>query len=89
MLSSLKIGGTFWDLGCGTGKPVAIASLFFEKSKGVELLENLAKAGNELMKHFGDTCEIIQGDIFETDYSDANLIYSSCLCFSNELVDRL
>ena len=43
-----KPGEKFYDLGCGTGKPLMIAAIAFPKlafCKGIELLSNLASEG--------------------------------------------
>lgn len=43
-----KQGEVFWDLGCGTGKPVVICGLCFpqlKRVKGVEIFKNLAELG--------------------------------------------
>ena len=48
-----KPGDVFWDLGCGTGKPVAIAALafpFLKKSCGVEYLQGLYEASRRIIE---------------------------------------
>lgn len=45
-----KAGEVFWDLGCGGGRPLIIASLAFPQLKsvnGVELLEGLYEMAKE------------------------------------------
>ena len=41
----------FWDIGSGTGKPIAIALLGYDLKKcyGVELLKKLVDIGNEAL----------------------------------------
>ena len=55
-LASDGIAGNkiFWDIGCGTAKPVAIAAMSqkFSAVKGVEYLSDVAKLGK-------DACEDI------------------------------
>ena len=46
-----KPGEIFYDLGCGSGQPLLIASLAFPKLKacrGIELLDDLAALGQEV-----------------------------------------
>ena len=48
-----KDGEVFYDLGCGLGKPLLIASLAFPKLKaciGIELLEGVASKADEVAK---------------------------------------
>jgi precorrin-6B methylase 2 len=56
-----KAGEIFWDLGCGAGKPMTIASLCFPELKGVfgvEILEGLSKIAlnmSELIKSISES----------------------------------
>jgi hypothetical protein len=94
----LKAGETFWDIGCGAGIPNMAASIFFpdiKVSKGVELIDelyNLAidcqKIGTQAIDEAGLTqapLEYFLGDMFKIDWSDADVIYISNLCFPEEL----
>jgi len=48
-------GGVFWDLGCGTGKPLIAAALgshSFSKICGVELLEGLCNAAKKVVEEY-------------------------------------
>ena len=72
--------GVFYDWGCGTGKLVSHVALgcSFSKVYGVELDEiRFAKAEklvNSIEFPFAKP-ELIKGDFFNQDYSDASVIY--------------
>ena len=92
----VKEGQVFWDLGCGAGKPLAIASLMhpeLKACKGVEYypgLAQLARQGAEALKGKGAPIEIHEGDMFCIDWqSDADIVYMSNLCFTPEMNERL
>jgi len=93
-----KPGEVFWDLGCGAGRPLISASLAFPElkaCKGLELLGQLASLGSHLATRLHDSCtqrevsfspmEVWEGDILNYDWFDADLIYLSAVCFSEEL----
>lgn len=88
-------GETFWDLGCGAGRPLISAGLAFPElkaCKGVELLDQLVVLGTQIATQLGTICsekelscapvEVVQGDILSHDWYDADLIYLSAVCFS-------
>ncbi len=98
---SSRSGGVFWDLGCGAGKALIAASmspLGFEKVCGVELLDGLYDAATTAVKRFCDTSatkgldvrpdrfKLVKGDMRVVDWSDADLIYTSSICFPEELI---
>lgn len=76
---------TFWDLGCGTGKPMVLASLCFphlEKIIGVELIGQLVEYGKKAISELGESkVEIYEGDLLEHDWSEADVVYVASLCF--------
>lgn len=88
----------FYDLGCGTGKPVIAAALVKQckKSVGIELLEDVYNLANEikeklekLLKADGYTPPIIEyvhGDIVEKDFSEADVVYIASTCFDQEFM---
>ena len=94
-----KPGEVFWDLGCGAGKPLITASLAFPELKvcrGIELLENLVTLASQIATKQKTICEekqvphspveIIQGDIREVDWLDADIIYLSAVLYSDDLL---
>ena len=55
-----KPGEVFYDLGCGAGKPLLIASLAFptlKVCKGIEYLEGVASMAGEIMGKATDKCK--------------------------------
>mmetsp|Transcript_23234 Transcript_23234/g.27273 ORF Transcript_23234/g.27273 Transcript_23234/m.27273 type:complete len:114 (-) Transcript_23234:75-416(-) len=65
--------------------------------KGIELLVDLADLGKrvckkttDLSKERGVACapiEVVQGDMFAADWSDADIIMAASVCFSNEMLE--
>ena len=78
----LQMAGTtsadrVYDLGAGDGKiAIAAAKQFGATAVGVEYDPNMAKLGQCLTEAEGvaDRVKIIQGDIFETDFSTATVV---------------
>ena len=65
--------------------------------RGIELLDNLAELGQTVTQKLTGICDyravpcapitVVQGNILEQDWSDANIIFAASVCFSNELID--
>ncbi len=85
-----KADGVFFDLGSGTGRIAMQANILFnfKKITGIELLEGLHNKAIEVQEVFNKTItteiqdhiagrelNFINGDIFKTDYSDADFIF--------------
>ncbi len=94
----------FYDLGAGTGKGVVFASFFgpFSRSIGIELLPELWAAASDTATRYelevkpqlpphkhGQQIEFRNGDIFVQDISDADVVFSHCTCFDDELMGKL
>lgn len=76
-LGGLKKGEKLFDLGSGDGRIVMIAAQRFgARAVGVELDHALVVQSREQIKKLGlaSNASIIEGDLFEQDYSDADLI---------------
>ena len=93
-------GEVFWDLGCGAAVPQAMASLnfpFLKACKGVEYLKNLANWATEMAKQLKAKCkaaglpfspiEVINGDILECDWTDADIIFFNSVCYPDSLIE--
>ena len=68
---------TVVDLGAGDGKiAIAAARDFRARARGVEFNPNMVELArrNARAANLGDAVEIIQGDIFQTDFSDATVV---------------
>lgn len=94
----------FYDLGSGTGKAVFYAALQFpfRKCVGVELVPDLHRASQEVLAIYDEeirqtlddyrrTQEIsfIQGDMFDADIADADIVFSHATCFGPDLMLRM
>jgi len=90
--ASVKPGAVFWDLGCGTGKAMMCAAFSeckFSKICGVELLDGLYSLCAKSIERFQSMVgpnnsfefKLVHGDMTEIDWSDADLIYTSSICF--------
>ncbi len=104
-VTGAKEGEVFYDLGSGTGKMVVYAAYLvpLKKSAGIELLPELhlaaAHAGrryeSEILPHLSGRHQetelaFIQGDLFEQDYSDADIVVSHCCtCFDDDMMQKL
>jgi len=97
-----KAGEVFWDLGCGGGKPLLIASLNWPQlaiCKGVEFLEYLVDLATTVSCELTAKCEeagltnapisITKGDMLKTDWFDADILYLSSVCFPDELLEGI
>ncbi|MBM3759979.1 MAG: SAM-dependent methyltransferase [Acidobacteria bacterium] len=76
-LGELKKGETLYDLGSGDGRIVVTgAQKFGAKSIGVELDKGLVIQSRQRIGklELGNLASIIEGDIFEQNYADADLI---------------
>ena len=89
----------FWDLGCGVGKVMLAASIGtdnYTKIYGVEMLESLCEGANQAIDSYcseekvdRSKFTVIQGDMTKIDWSNADVIYVSSLCFPDELVKAI
>ena len=94
-----KEGEVFYDLGCGAGKAVVVSALAYPLSKvrGVELLEGLYKLSKgvcEKMKSLPgynakSDVDIVNDDFLNVDFSDADIVYISSTCFSEDTMEKL
>ncbi|MCX7881476.1 MAG: hypothetical protein N2482_03145 [Patescibacteria group bacterium] len=103
MINSKK-EDVFYDLGSGTGKAVLASHLLFDfkKSIGIEILDNLyeislsikekyereIKPGLVNEKIMGEI-DFVLGDILETDFSEADIVFANSTCFPDEIMNNL
>jgi SAM-dependent methyltransferase len=84
----------FYDLGCGLGKMVIHIGLQYnpKKSCGIELSKERIKGANDLKEKYckdNDNVSFIEGDFFESDFSDATIIYLDNTAMSHELTKKI
>ncbi|AEM39805.1 Methyltransferase type 11 [Pyrolobus fumarii 1A] len=93
-LARLSPCDVLYDLGAGDGRVVVIAARDFrvKKAVGVEIDDGLVTIARIRAAEEGvaDRVEIIEGDIFEVDVSDATVVYIYMYASINErLADKL
>lgn len=88
-LANLRPGEKLFDLGSGDGRIVIMAAERFRAdATGVELDAKLhAESSEEIRKRkLGKTARIIRGDLFQQDYSSADVLTVYLLPSSNEKI---
>ncbi len=91
-LGGLKAGEKMFDLGSGDGRIVIIAARKFKAdATGVEFDEALYNQSSERIQKLGlsQKARIIHGDIFDQDYSKADMLAVYLLPVSNDKVSIL
>ena len=91
-LGALKPGEKMFDLGSGDGRIVIMAAKEFKaQAVGVEFDPDLAARSSAAIHKAGldKTAKIVQGDIFDQDYSSADLITVYLLPESNKKVQPM
>jgi 2-polyprenyl-3-methyl-5-hydroxy-6-metoxy-1,4-benzoquinol methylase len=69
----------FVDAGCGIGWVVELANYMGFKSKGIEISINNVKVANKLFNACYDSnMDVVEGDIFDHDFSKYDVIYYYC-----------
>ncbi len=100
--AGLQSHHTFYDLGCGTGKPVFVATLASrpKKAVGIELLPELVTVAEALSKTFQTIrarydvsipteISFLCADILVYDWSEADVVYCASTCFDMEFMQEL
>jgi len=87
-------GEKFVDLGSGTGKSVIIAAMFYEfgMAQGIELLPGLHKIAEEVkakLPQLSCHLDFKLGDIFTTDFSDADVVFVNATGFFGDTLEKL
>ncbi len=97
------MGGVFYDIGAGTGKPVFAAALhgIFARCVGVEILDGLYDISQQLLQRYKEHVQpqlplmkqsthvdLIKGDFTEMDLSDADVWFANSTCYNEEVSAR-
>src|SRR5436190_24093329 len=88
-LGDLKPGEKMFDLGSGDGRIVIMAAKKFKAdATGIEFDDVLHRKSSEEIKRqkLDKTARIVYGDLFEQDYSSADLVTVYLLPHSNDKV---
>ncbi|KAG0574057.1 hypothetical protein KC19_VG231300 [Ceratodon purpureus] len=96
---------TFYDLGCGAGRPVFLASLLMTscfKSCGVEIIPTMHQMNEELLQLYNvevrtrlhpakqsQNITFMCGDMLQVDWSDADVVFINATCFSDNFFANL
>lgn len=86
-LSQIKPGEVLYDLGCGDGRLIILAAKDVgAKSTGIELREDLVERARTEIKRFNleDKVKVIQGNFFDVNISDANVVTLYLTSSANE-----
>ncbi len=86
-LSQIKPGEILYDLGCGDGRLIILAAKDVgAKSTGIELREDLVERARTEIKRFNleDKVKVIQGNFFDVNISDANVVTLYLTSSANE-----
>jgi predicted RNA methylase len=89
VLSELKPGEVFFDLGAGDGRTVIMAAKDFgARAVGVELREDLVKKalGAVYENDLQNRVTIVNGDMFNVDLTSADVIFLYLTTSANEKV---
>ncbi len=99
-----KPGEVFYDLGSGTGKAVIFASFLgsFSKAVGIEFVDELCASAQKTLERYNaevkpllplekqmQTIEFRNADMFSQDISDADVIFTHCTCFDDDMMNRI
>lgn len=99
-----QAGEVFYDLGCGTGKALVVASLLFDFNKviGVEILSGLhavckkqlirlnhLTAKTPMFSDYQCNIKVINDDILKTDFSDGGVVFINATAFFGVLWEKM
>ena len=91
-LGGLKAGEKMFDLGSGDGRIVVMAAQkFHAHATGVEMDKDLYKQSTEKIRKLGleKSAHVINGDIFQQNYSSADLVTVYLLPTSNDKIQPI
>jgi len=86
-LSKIKEGDTLYDMGCGDGRLIILAGKDIgAKATGIELREDLVERARTEIKRLNveDKVRVIQGNFFDVNISDADVITLYLTSSANE-----
>jgi len=86
-LSKIKEGDTLYDMGCGDGRLIILAGKEIgAKATGIELREDLVERARTEIKRLNveDKVRVIQGNFFDVNISDADVITLYLTSSANE-----
>ncbi|GMI23771.1 hypothetical protein TeGR_g6167 [Tetraparma gracilis] len=98
--TNVPAGGTFIDIGSGSGKAVMAARMTqdFSTCVGVEIMDGLAALADEIGEKYhsgfrdrlstriSNECEFLKADFLEVDWSSASVVFANSTCFTDSLM---
>ncbi len=94
----------YYDLGCGSGKSIFLAALLYEKINaiGVEILPPMYELDLKLLNNLKEQLKshpkfktnplnihFHNADLFEFDFSDANIVFINATCYSKKSWEKI
>jgi hypothetical protein len=100
---NVKPGGTFYDLGSGTGKALMAARLTrdFRRCIGIEILEGLHQAAVKVVDKYNANfrqylnsgqsqhASVYEGSFLDHDWTNGDLVFANSTCFDDGLMEKM
>ncbi|KAJ7531746.1 hypothetical protein O6H91_14G057300 [Diphasiastrum complanatum] len=84
---------TFYDLGCGAGRPVFMACMLWTnctKACGIEILPSVHRMNQDLLQLYKkEELSFLCDDFLRVDWSDADIVFTNATCFDDSLFAKL
>eukprot|EP00746_Dinoflagellata_sp_MGD_P008217 gnl/MRDRNA2_/MRDRNA2_116423_c0_seq1.p1 gnl/MRDRNA2_/MRDRNA2_116423_c0~~gnl/MRDRNA2_/MRDRNA2_116423_c0_seq1.p1 ORF type:complete len:353 (+),score=78.95 gnl/MRDRNA2_/MRDRNA2_116423_c0_seq1:93-1061(+) len=92
-----KPGSRYYDLGSGAGKTAAVAWLYGMKATGIEISDDRYKLACEAVERMKNITggagpgqlNFLHGSFFGVDFSDADVVFTNSVMFSDQMLHRL
>ena len=87
---SPKSGTVFMELGCGTGRLSFAAAMQYQmKALGVDAIPSFIRRAQRICRLLGrDDVHFVKGDLFDLDWSTADMLYITTTTFTEETLSR-
>jgi len=95
ILDTVQAGNNdiFYDLGCGTGRTVFFARIYYgvKKAIGVDLIPTFIQTAKKIVKDNGiDGIDFIENNIFKTSLKNGTIFLTVVtVCYNNAMIEQL